>query len=181
VKLASFHAHGGTLDLLPSDCYIFFSENFRVKVHLPAYPVGVHRIREDLTPAELELDPEVFRAVHADLILDRHDPYLQFEFRLRADVSLQCDRCLVDFTTVVETRSPMIYLLGSPTRGEAIDDPDLTVVPLHTTELDLTADLRDALILGLPGKRLCTEECLGLCPHCGADLNEAPCDCRGPD
>ena len=151
-----------------------------MKVHLPAYPAGVHRIREDLTPAELELDPAVFRAVHADLRLDRHDPYLQFEFRLQADVELQCDRCLIDFVSTVEVRSPMIYVLGSPTRGEAIDDPDLTVLPAHTTEVDLTTDLRDALILGLPGKRLCDEACRGLCPHCGADLNDRDCGCAPP-
>ncbi|MBI5059198.1 DUF177 domain-containing protein [candidate division KSB1 bacterium] len=148
-----------------------------MKVHLAAYPAGVHRIREDLLPEELELDPSVFNAVHADLTLDRHDRYLQFEFRLHAEVGLQCDRCLADFTSAVEVRSPMIYVLGTPSRGEAIDDPDLTVIPPHTSDLDLTADLRDALILALPRKRLCRETCRGLCPTCGADWNESVCAC----
>jgi uncharacterized protein len=40
--------------------------------------------------------------------------------------------------------------------------------------------VRDALLLELPLAPLCREDCRGLCAHCGADLNDGPCDCAPP-
>jgi len=42
---------------------------------------------------------------------------------------------------------------------------------------DLTELLRQSILLALPMRPLCSEECKGLCPHCGANLNEGPCGC----
>ena len=43
--------------------------------------------------------------------------------------------------------------------------------------LDLSDDSRESLLLELPAKILCSENCRGLCPRCGANLNEGKCDC----
>ena len=44
-------------------------------------------------------------------------------------------------------------------------------------EVDITEDLREAILLNLPRFPLCDETCRGLCPQCGTDLNEEPCGC----
>lgn len=44
--------------------------------------------------------------------------------------------------------------------------------------IDLTDKIREAIILALPYKQLCSEECRGLCPICGINLNQGSCDCR---
>ena len=44
--------------------------------------------------------------------------------------------------------------------------------------LDLAELARDAFILDMDTKTLCSEDCKGLCPHCGADLNLGPCSCK---
>jgi uncharacterized protein len=44
-------------------------------------------------------------------------------------------------------------------------------------ELDLTDAVREHVVLETPALALCREDCRGLCPSCGADLNEGPCDC----
>jgi uncharacterized protein len=46
---------------------------------------------------------------------------------------------------------------------------------MNTTDVDLTEVLRDLIMLALPGKHLCREDCRGLCPVCGADLNVQDC------
>ena len=46
--------------------------------------------------------------------------------------------------------------------------------------VDLTAEMREAIILALSDYPLCRDTCKGLCPHCGADRNEKMCDCRPP-
>ncbi len=46
--------------------------------------------------------------------------------------------------------------------------------------VDLTSEMREAIILAFPDFPLCRESCKGLCPQCGADLNEGKCGCRPP-
>ncbi len=46
------------------------------------------------------------------------------------------------------------------------------------TEIDLGAFLLELISLSLPVKPLCREDCAGLCPHCGEDLNRSPCGCK---
>ena len=46
--------------------------------------------------------------------------------------------------------------------------------------LDLTALVREDLLLALPAKFLCREDCKGLCPMCGKNLNDGSCSCKKP-
>jgi uncharacterized protein len=50
-------------------------------------------------------------------------------------------------------------------------------VPPQATELELGEMVREELILAVPPYVLCREDCRGLCPQCGNDLNEGPCSC----
>jgi len=45
-------------------------------------------------------------------------------------------------------------------------------------QLDITADIREALLLSMPGFNVCSESCKGLCVQCGKNLNEGPCACE---
>jgi uncharacterized metal-binding protein YceD (DUF177 family) len=164
------------LDLLASYCYICCLNSGNVKIHLPTYPRGVHRIAETVAAKDLDLDPEVFfTPLNATLVMDRHDPYLQFEFEIETVTRHECDRCLNLFERPYHVRAPMLYVLGKdPANGEA-DDSEISYVPVNTVDLDITGDLRDFIILNLPNRSLCSEECRGLCSQCGADLNQQPC------
>ena len=52
--------------------------------------------------------------------------------------------------------------------------------PITDDTIDLGPLVRDAIVLELPMAPLCREDCLGLCPQCGADRNEAECSCVAP-
>ena len=56
-------------------------------------------------------------------------------------------------------------------------DGDEEAYPLTGDELDLEPLARDAVLLELPLAPLCSEDCRGLCPQCGANWNTEPCDC----
>ncbi len=147
-----------------------------MKIHLPSYPRGVHDIRESLGATELDLDPTVFTMpIETHVTLDRHDPYLEFDLEVRTQVISQCDRCVADYTWELTATSPMLYVLGRLPSGEAVDDPEIGYLPVNATDIDLTGDFRDMILLALPGKHLCREDCRGLCPVCGADLNTQEC------
>jgi uncharacterized protein len=93
-----------------------------------------------------------------------------YSMRLRYEVTLSgpCVRCLTDAgaTMHIDARE-----VDQPGGGEDLSSPYL-----EGEELDLRAWARDALALALPAKIVCREDCRGLCPVCGEDLNEAAPD-----
>jgi uncharacterized protein len=60
------------------------------------------------------------------------------------------------------------------------DGDDADTYPLAGDTLDLAPLARDAVLLDLPLAPLCREDCAGLCPICGTDLTDQPCDCAEP-
>jgi len=65
---------------------------------------------------------------------------------------------------------------------EDVDEPfDLYYEIAGREEIDTTDDLREALIVDHPAQYLCKENCKGLCPQCGVNLNERSCRCKKQD
>jgi uncharacterized protein len=97
---------------------------------------------------------------------------------LRTTVDVECSRCLAPVTEDVE--AAVVELFHDPGRVPAEELADLdegyALAPEGTIDLD--ALLRDTLAPALPVQPRCREDCQGLCPTCGADRNEAPCDCH---
>ena len=58
-----------------------------------------------------------------------------------------------------------------------LEEDDLSVGYYEADEIDLGEVIRETVELSVPLKPLCSEDCLGLCPTCGANLNRDPCDC----
>ena len=93
---------------------------------------------------------------------------------------LRCARCLKDFTTTLtfpvrEEFFPTIDVLsGAPIQTE--HGEDAFPIDRHH-QLDLREAIRQNYVLALPSQALCREDCAGLCPQCGHDLNDGSCDC----
>jgi uncharacterized protein len=97
-----------------------------------------------------------------------------FSGAIEGSVSTTCRRCLTSVTAPVKED---VHLLFVRAGDQEIDDPDVYVVGDRTRELDLRPAVREQWLLGVPAFVLCREDCKGLCPHCGADLNTGPCGC----
>ncbi len=89
----------------------------------------------------------------------------------------ECDRCTRPIER--ELRFETEHLLVEEKTHE--DNDYLLVVT--DDELDIDELVLDSLMLSLPSKQLCKDDCKGLCPRCGKDLNEGPCGCpeKEPD
>lgn len=96
---------------------------------------------------------------------------LELEFGVR--MVGPCVRCLADAGVDVRVAARE-YQATSP--GDA---DELTTPYLADGKLDLSAWARDAVALALPDKILCREDCAGLCPVCGRDLNREPHEHEG--
>ena len=101
----------------------------------------------------------------AALILARTSSGLLLELEFAVRLVGPCVRCLADAAVAIDVKARE-YQATSP--GES---DELTTPYVEDDTLDLSAWARDAVALALPDKILCREDCAGLCPVCGRDLN----------
>lgn len=100
--------------------------------------------------------------------------------RLEVTIPEECGRCLEPFSQMVvaeieeEFHPIMDVNTGAPL--EAPGDEDVFIID-ERHMLDLTEALRQAILVARPIQAVCRPDCAGLCPTCGKNLNEGPCDC----
>ena len=94
--------------------------------------------------------------------------------RLAGDVTIPCRRCLADAHVHVEDESHVIFAEEGSAEAE---DPDVFVLDPKSTQIDLRPVVREQWLLNVPKYAVCREDCKGICPTCGKDLNEGPCGC----
>jgi uncharacterized protein len=99
---------------------------------------------------------------------------------LHTTVNLTCSRCLAlfdypltlnieeEYFPTTDIASGASLLLPDETSGFAIDEQHI---------LDLTEAVQQYALLAIPMKPLCCQDCAGLCPNCGHNLNQGPCNC----
>ncbi|HZC06190.1 MAG TPA: DUF177 domain-containing protein [Ktedonobacterales bacterium] len=127
-----------------------------------------------------EDEAELAGPVTGRLRLHRTNQGVYVDGIVHAPVRLECTRCLRSFVETLtfplrEEFYPVINVVsGAPVEGP--HDADAFAINRHH-EIDLREPIRQALVLALPMKPLHSEDCAGLCPHCGKDLNDGPCDC----
>jgi uncharacterized protein len=106
--------------------------------------------------------------VPTELVISRGSSGMVFELRYQARLHGPCYRCLADAVLDVPI-SVREYQATNPGESDELSTPYL-----ERDQLDLSSWARDALVLALPDKILCREDCAGLCPVCGVDLNSNP-------
>ncbi len=100
--------------------------------------------------------------------------------RILAETRAACARCVEEFAT---TRGRDFRYLLTPRvmrlhDGKEPRAEDVDLSSYDGDEIDLSPLIREQLILALPSRALCDENCRGLCPHCGQNLNLGECGCR---
>ena len=99
---------------------------------------------------------------------------LMMEGELTTTIHGTCDRCASPFDR--EIRFPIHVVLVTELADE--ENEDEWVFPLEGDSADLDDIVRTVFVLNLDSKLLCKEDCRGLCPRCGKNLNDGPCNCQ---
>lgn len=94
--------------------------------------------------------------------------------KVAGDVTMPCRRCLNDATEHVQDD---VYVIFAEAGSEETEDPDVYVLEERSKHIDLRPAVREQWLLMAPSFVVCREDCKGLCPTCGKDLNEGPCEC----
>lgn len=103
---------------------------------------------------------------------------------VKGRVQVECGRCLAPIEVAVTAACAIdVVPLPDEVSGEekgALGRGELEVMFYSGPTLDLDDVVREQLLLNIPMRTLCREGCLGLCPVCGKNRNEAPCGCSEP-
>ena len=91
----------------------------------------------------------------------------------RTVVAGECRRCLTPVETPLQLEIGALFTQDP----DAQDDPDSYPVAPDATDIDVTPAVREELVLAAPRYVVCRDDCKGICPQCGKDLNAGPCDC----
>ena len=152
---------------LPAELFALAeSSHFEGQADIPLIEVGPDDLR---FAAPIDYEVDITNTGEAMLV----------EGVAKGVATIACARCLDDVSYELEGQIDGYFLLDEPDFDDEYDGSDFDVLPADHI-LDLEPLICAALIVEAPLLPLCREDCVGLCPTCGANLNEGPCGC-GPD
>lgn len=118
--------------------------------------------------------------LQGEVELIRIDRSLLAKGTLRTEIELTCSRCLSLFNYPLTLNIEEEYFpITNVFTGASLplpDEPGCFTIDENNI-LDLTEAIRQYVLLTTPMKPLCSEDCAGLCPTCGCNLNQGPCNC----
>jgi uncharacterized protein len=137
------------------------------------------------TPDELQLEDELTRLVSEATLEGRASKWRE-QVRLRgtinAAVEVRCDRCVAPVVFPLNADFDVTYVpeevLKTDAEATELQEDDLTFATYEGDELDIDELAREQILLALPSRHLCREDCKGLCLTCGEDLNTQACHCE---
>jgi len=147
--------------------------------------------REEFSPGVIDLGPDLRQrsplqsAGRADLVVEHHGKRkviedIRLKGKLDTTVEVACARCLDPVVHEVERSFDLLYRpLGIDSGHEelSVTDAEAEIGYYGGEGLLLEDALREQVLLALPLKTICRDDCKGLCPHCGENLNEGQCSC----
>jgi uncharacterized protein len=147
-----------------------------MKIQIAGLSEGVHDFHFREPVADVGLGEEFRGDVDVSVILERTGRQLFMKAEVSATGWFTCDRCTELFSMPLRAKYRMYYVWDE---GDAdlYDPSEVQVIPAGLPLIDLADDVRQTVMLTVPLKLLCKDECKGLCPHCGTDLNKGTCTC----
>lgn len=113
------------------------------------------------------------------------DEAVHFRGRLRARQGLHCGRCLEAFVHELDEDLDLFFMPHAAEAGAdeeeqdvELSDREMVVAYYDKDRIDLGEMVREQMLLAVPLRRLCREDCRGLCPSCGVNRNTGTCDCQ---
>lgn len=145
------------------------SRDTTLQIQVKRVKDGPLSLTGELLPAVFELDPDDEQIsapdpLRYDLTAALVSDGLLVQGQVQTTFRCRCDRCLAYFDLPL-VNGEVVHYVESPL-------PDT---------LDLTPRVREDILINLPQKYLCREDCRGLCPNCGQNLNVRQCGCEPPE
>lgn len=139
-----------------------------------------YQVHEDISDVDESLKP--LTALNGSMQMIRTNDGILVRADLYTNEELTCSRCLTQFATPVhfkieEEFMPTIDIITGARLPKPEGEDDAALIDAHHI-LDVSEVVRQNLLLAVPLVPLCRNDCQGLCPNCGKNWNDGPCDCH---
>lgn len=150
-----------------------------LKLHLPTVARDEVRLQEQIPvehPSLQDAALPLSAPVTLDLTARSVGDGVLVRGSVRTQMDVPCRRCLNTVKQPVDETLDLLFVASEAGEEEDLGG-EVYPLPVRGMELDLAEAIREQLILRTPEYALCSEDCKGLCPRCGADLNLGSCNC----
>lgn len=160
----------------------------------------VEQLKEKEFSHEFQENPRAFPII-AELVKNQECEFLEpisirlkafrvrelFEVQgtFRTFVRLPCSRCLKDFNTPLASDFELTYTKEVPGLMDVFEDEEIELkaeeigmIYFKGEEINLQQGIQEQIVMAFPLQPLCDDNCKGLCPQCGSDLNRGDCGCK---
>lgn len=151
-----------------------------IKLDIGSIPEGESHIDLTADAEELQVTLEGARLespIRVSFDIDRKGDDILLRGTASVKAVLECARCLDEYALILEAPVQLWCVAGVEKR-ESEGREDVIEVPAGAKFVDLSDCLRSELVVLIPFKPLCKNDCKGLCPICGANLNMNGCSCE---
>ncbi|MCL5029891.1 MAG: DUF177 domain-containing protein [Bacteroidetes bacterium] len=147
-----------------------------MKIKISNLKDGIHNFSFEEPVGDIGLEKPFIGNILVDVELNKLHNQVVLDAKLTMNANFDCDRCNTNFNSTLNNNYKMVYLIG--TEPEDSESINLTYLSVDSDKIELNNDVRDFALLTIPMKKLCKENCKGLCAKCGKDLNDGDCGCN---
>ncbi|MEK6552600.1 MAG: DUF177 domain-containing protein [Bacteroidota bacterium] len=137
---------------------------------------GIHSFHLSESVKNLGLEELFFGNADVECRMDKSPHQIVLDCDLTVHSKMICDRCAKDLETKLTNHFQISYLFSRDLHET--DEYNLKYLSPEDDKINIRNDVYEYAELALPMKRLCKDDCKGLCPHCGKKLNEEECNCK---
>ncbi|MDQ7816013.1 MAG: DUF177 domain-containing protein [Melioribacteraceae bacterium] len=137
---------------------------------------GIHLINFEEPVEKLGLENLFFGNVIVDCRMDKSQHQIVLNCEATVNFKMICDRCNSESDTKLKSNFLLSYLFSKGPQES--DDYNVKFLTADEDKINISKDVYEYTELTIPMKKLCREDCKGLCPVCGKNLNQITCDCH---
>lgn len=133
---------------------------------------------EELNPVDERVRLTGPAEVNGQVRLEGHEVFVEGHVETRAQV--ECDRCLKPVELPVSIDFALEYISGADYESgsnAALSEEEMSVSVFDGAAIDVDEIVKEQILLTLPARTLCRDDCKGICPECGIDRNTGECNC----
>jgi uncharacterized protein len=134
---------------------------------------------DELNPVDERVKLTAPATVNGKIRLAGNEVFVNGHVDTRAQV--ECDRCLKPIELPVNADFELEYITGSEYETSAVaelTEAEMSVAVFDGEALDVDEIVKEQILLAVPTRMLCREDCKGICPQCGVDKNTGECNCE---
>jgi uncharacterized protein len=158
-------------------------------IQLATLSEGIHEFNFTVPAANIFSKEKIFSThfsdeirfeypIHIAVVLDKSSRQIRVRAAIATEHLTLCDRCAIEFLLPVHGNYEIIYVFNEQHIPAENEESEYVYLSEDKLQIDIAEDVRQTLLLSLPMKHLCKEECLGVCTQCGKNLNHSSCSCN---